>query len=100
MARLRAARIEDYYLQPQSEPPLRVALGLYNTKATAERRVRSLAKSGITAELLAWHRGPRRYVLAVSGKASSATVAQIDALPVASGEAGDSAESCAQLAGR
>ena len=99
-ARLKAAGITDYYVPRKSSKPLRVSLGLYNSKKIAQREIDKLAKKGFTAELLPWKQKGSQHFLVIRGKPSAADGELLANLPVPDGSNESTHGFCNHLAGR
>jgi hypothetical protein len=99
-ARLKAAGIIDFYVPRKSSKPLRVSLGLYNSKKIAQREIDKLAKKGFTAELLPWKKKGSQHFLVIRGTPSEANGKLLANLPVPDGSNESTHGFCNHLAGR
>ena len=100
VARLKAAGFTDYYVPRKRSTPLRVSLGIYNSKRIAERKIKELAKKGFTTELLPWKQKGSQYFLVIRGTRSEANGKLLASLPVPDGKAESTQGFCNHLAGR
>lgn len=100
VARLKRSGVKDYFLAPGTQAPLQVALGLYQSKRAADRRVRDLAKRGIEATLQPWSRESTKYTLSVFGRPTAVAIKQLNHLPVPADGRIATHPRCEQLARR
>jgi RND family efflux transporter MFP subunit len=81
VARLKAAGITDYFVKGRTQPPLEVALGLYNGESGATRRAEALRAKGFDVKVEPWLKEQARAFLAISGVLDETAVAALDVLP-------------------